>query len=126
MSFKPQGYNSVSPYLVVRDARRTMQFLKEVFDARELRVFQDDDSPRIRHAEVQIDDTVIMLGEAESDSQTHVHVYVPNADAVFAKAKLAGATVVQELATMDDGDRRGGVSNGNGAVWWIAQLVANG
>ena len=61
--YKPENYTSVSPYLVVNGARATIDFLKRVFDADELRTFPSDDG-RLMYAEVRIDDTVVMLADS--------------------------------------------------------------
>src|SRR5690606_15097983 len=63
ISWKPEGYSSVSPYLVVSDAQYLINFLKESFDASELRRYDRPDGS-IMHAEVRIGDTVVMLGDA--------------------------------------------------------------
>ena len=120
MSWKPESYPSVSAYLLVRDAERTLAFLAEVFGATRLRVFPRAEGPGIEHAEARLDDSVLMMGEVPEAPDAHVHVYVPDAEAVFARALAAGGTVVQPLMRKGDGDCRGGVADGNGVVWWIA------
>jgi hypothetical protein len=62
-NWKPQGYSTVSVYMVVDDAQRVIDFLKKTFDATELRRFEAPDG-KIMHAEVRIDDTVVMLASA--------------------------------------------------------------
>jgi uncharacterized glyoxalase superfamily protein PhnB len=119
MTYKPDGYNSASPYLMVRDVRATIDFLKAVFDAEELRVFPHPDGG-VMHAEVRIDDTVIMMGEVEENEPANIHVYVQDVNRTFAAALAAGATIVQEVTDKGDGDVRGGVADANGIVWWIA------
>jgi PhnB protein len=120
MSWKPEGYTSAAPYLTVRDAEATLALLEAVFGATRLRVI-----PRpgggIMHAEARIDDTVVMMGEAPEGPEAHVHVYVPDVDAVWARAMAAGGEIVQapERKTPDD-DRRGGFRDPNGVTWWIA------
>ncbi|HET9204533.1 MAG TPA: VOC family protein, partial [Acidimicrobiia bacterium] len=59
---KPQGYNSVSPYLIVDDAAALIDFLVTVFDGEDLRRYPDD-SGRLRHAEVRVDDSIVMLAD---------------------------------------------------------------
>ncbi len=60
MTFKPQGYNSVSPYLIVNGAQATIDFLVAVFDAKPLRIIPGE-SGKLGHGEVRIDDTVVIL-----------------------------------------------------------------
>ena len=125
-SYKPKTYNSVSPYLIVSDAADTIEFLSQVFGAVELCRFPGDDG-RLMHAEVRLDDTVIMLGDSAEGwppVPSHVHVYVPDVDAAYQRALEAGATSVQEPVKKDDDDKRGGVKDTGGTTWWIATKVA--
>lgn len=123
--FKPESYNTASPYLIVSDAAGTIKFLQEVFAATVLRQFPDAEG-RLMHAEVRVDDTVVMLADSAADwppVPSYVHVYVPNVDATYAKALAAGATSVQEPTKKDDEDKRGGVKDAGGTTWWIATRV---
>jgi uncharacterized glyoxalase superfamily protein PhnB len=123
--FKPEGYTTVSPYLIVAGASRTIDFLVQVFDAVELRRFGGADG-RLFHAEVRIADTVIMLadgGEGWPPIPAHVHIYVADVDAMYKRALDAGAVSVQEPAKKDDPDKRGGVKDAGGTTWWIATKV---
>lgn len=124
-SYKPEGYTSVAPYLIVANAARTIDFLVKAFDANELRRFADP-SGRIMHAEVRLDDTVIMLGDSAEGwppVPCHVHVYVPDVDATYRKALAAGGQSVQEPVKKDDADKRGGVKDAGGTTWWIGTKV---
>jgi uncharacterized glyoxalase superfamily protein PhnB len=119
---KPEGYTSVSPYLIVAGAERTIQFLKDVFDAVELRRFPDAEG-KLMHAEVRIDDSVVMLGDSAPSwpaMTAHVHVYVKDVDATYRRALAAGATGVQEPVKKSDEDKRGGVKDASGTTWWIS------
>ena len=121
-SYKPDNYNSVSPYLIVDGAERTIDFLIAAFDAEELRRFPGDDG-RLMHAEIRIDDTVVMLADPTPGYPpvpANVHVYVPDVDAAYQRALEAGATSVQEPVKKGDPDRRGGVQDAGGTTWWIA------
>jgi PhnB protein len=126
-SYKPEGYSSVSPYLIVDGASRTIDFLVRTFDAIELRRFLHT-SGQIMHAEVRVDDTVIMLADGDPSRNwpplpASVHIYVPDVDATYHRAIEAGATSVQEPVKQDDADRRGGVRDAGGTTWWIATTV---
>ena len=124
-AYKPSGYTSVAPYLIVQGASDTIEFLKQVFDAVELRRFPTPDG-RVMHAEVRIDDTVVMLADAAPDwppSPAMVHLYVPDVDATYRRALEAGAVSVQEPVNKDDEDKRGGVKDVGGTTWWIATKV---
>ena len=124
-SHKPLGYTTVSPYLVVDGASQTIDFLVRVFGATELRRFPDT-TGKLMHSEVRIDDTVVMIADGGGDwppIPSHVHVYVPEVDAVYRRALEAGATSVQEPVKKDDEDKRGGVKDSGGTTWWIATKV---
>ncbi len=121
MAYKPDGYNDVSPYLLVRDVPKALEFLKVAFDAEQLRVIRREGGDGIEHAEAQIGDSVIMMGETPEGPDVFVHVYVADVEATFARAIKAGGSVVQALKRQGDGDYRGGVADGNGAVWWVSQ-----
>jgi PhnB protein len=124
-SHKPEGYTSVSPYLIVNGARATIDFLKQVFGAHELRVFAADDG-RIRHGEVRIGDTVVMVADSVEGwpaLASHVHVYVADVDDTYRRALAAGAESVQEPVKKDDEDKRGGIKDAGGTTWWIATRV---
>jgi PhnB protein len=124
-SYKPSNYTSVSPYLIVDGASRTIDFLVRVFGAVELRRFPDADG-KLMHAEVRIDDTVLMLadgGEGWPPVPSYVHVYVPDVDATYRHALEVGATSVQEPVKKEDDDKRGGVKDAGGTTWWISTKV---
>jgi PhnB protein len=122
---KPDGYTTVSPYLIVHGAAGTIEFLETVFGAVELRRFATPDGS-VMHAEVRIDDTVVMIADAADGwppVASHVHVYVPDVDATYKRALAAGATSVQEPVKKQDADKRGGVKDAGGTTWWIATKV---
>lgn len=124
--YKPTDYSTVSPYLIVNGASATIDFLTRVFGAIELRRFPAE-SGMLRHAEVRIDDTVIMLADPVPPDwpsvSAHVHLYVHDVDATYRRALEAGAISVQEPARKDDEDKRGGVKDAGGTTWWIATKV---
>ena len=123
--YKPETHNSVSPYLLVKGASGTIDFLRATFDAKELSRVEDDEGD-ILHAEVRIDDTVLMLadgGEGHPAQSAHVHVYVPDVDATYARALQAGATSVRAPIKKQDPDKRGGVRDAGGTTWWIGTRV---
>jgi uncharacterized glyoxalase superfamily protein PhnB len=106
----------------VNGAAKTIAFLEKAFGAKEIRRFRGKDG-RVMHAEVRLDDTVIMLADATPDYPaipSLVHVYVPNVDETYRRALAAGATSVREPVKKDDPDKRGGVKDAGGTTWWIA------
>lgn len=124
-TYKPTNYTSVSPYLVVNGAQATIDFLKGVFYAEELRTFPSDQGG-LMHAEVRVDDTVVMLADSAEGwppTPAFVHIYVRDVDATYQRALDAGAASVQEPTKKDDEDKRGGVKDAGGTTWWIATKV---
>ncbi|NIR62493.1 MAG: VOC family protein [candidate division Zixibacteria bacterium] len=124
--FKPENYNSISPYIITGDASEIINFLVEVFDAQELRRFPGEDG-HLMHAEVRIDDSVLMLADSTDDWQPipgYVHIYVPDVDATYQKALDHGGESVQKPKQHDgEDDRRGGFRDAMGNTWWIATKV---
>jgi len=125
-TYKPQGYSSVSAYVVAKGAQRVIDFLIKAFDARQMRRFDMPDGS-ILHAEVQIDDTVVMIADGGGESPAFpvwLHVYVPNVDASYRRALDAGGVSVEEPNQKEgDPDRRAGVKDPAGNTWWIATQV---
>lgn len=118
--YKPDNYQTVSPYLIVDDAKRTIDFLMETFDATELRRITAEDGSII-HAEVRIDDSVIMLSDAKPDwpaVAAHVHAYVADPPRTYRRALATGGRSVQE--PLPDQENRAGVEDPGGTIWWIA------
>lgn len=123
--YKPEGYPSVSAYVMVNGAQRVIDFLKKTFDATELRRYDNPDGS-IMHAEVRIDDTVVMLSDGGGSFPAFpvwLHVYVPDVDVTYRRALEAGGVSVQEPQQKGDPDRRGGVKDPSGNTWWIATQV---
>jgi PhnB protein len=124
-TYKPALYTSVAPYLLVDGAAATVDFLVTVFDAERLRTVPGEHG-RLRHAEVRIDDTVLMLAdtmEGWDAVPAHVHIYVPDVDHTYSRAIKAGAIAVQEPVRKGDEDKRGGFRDASGTTWWVATQV---
>lgn len=122
-AWKPAGYCSMSPYLISPDAEALIRFAKAAFGGVLLRRFDRPDGS-LMHAEVRVDDSVLMIGggaTAAASQAPHIHLYVPDVQAAFARAVAAGAAVVQEPHRKgDDDDLRGGVQDPSGTTWWLA------
>lgn len=121
--WKPDGYPTLSSYLITPKAAEVMRFLEATLGAERLRVFENEDGS-IMHAEVRIDDSVVMIGEAGGDWSpvpSHVHVYVEDVDATH-EAALAngGRSVAPPARNEGETDRRGGVLDPGGNTWWLA------
>jgi uncharacterized glyoxalase superfamily protein PhnB len=128
MAYKPENYNSVSPYFIIDGAQEFIDLLSNIFDAIELRRFSRADG-KIMHAEIKIDDSVIMLSDSTDKYpaiQLVMHVYVPNVDEVFQRAIDAGCQVIEKPKEGDgDSDRRATFSDFAGNMWSVGtQLKA--
>jgi uncharacterized glyoxalase superfamily protein PhnB len=125
MSYKPNTYNSASPYLIVEGAQASMAFLSKVFNAEKLREMLNPNGT-VMHAEMRIDDTVVMLSDQTEGwpaVPAHVHIYVRDVDEAYRKALDAGAVSIQAPVQKDDPDRRCGVKDAGGTTWWISTQV---
>jgi len=121
----PEGYHSVSPFLIVEGASKLIQFLKQTFDAKVEESVNGPDG-RIAHAELTVGDSIIMMSDATPKygaTASHRYVYLENVDLTFKRALEAGASSVQEPADQFYGDRTAGVKEPTGNYWWIAQHV---
>jgi PhnB protein len=121
----PRGYHSVTPYLIVEEAPKLIQFMRQAFDAQGGESIKGPDG-RIMHAEMNIGDSVVMLADATpkyGPIASHLYVYIENVDRTFKRALESGATSVQEPANQFYGDRTAGFKDPTGNYWWIAQRV---
>jgi PhnB protein len=126
----PDGYHSVTPYLVVRDGTRAMEFYKKAFGAIEMLRMPMPDG-RLAHAEIKVGDSIIMFAdEAPEHGATSpetiggvagsLMLYVNEVDAVFKQALAAGATEIQPVTDKFYGDRSGMLKDPFGHHWTIA------
>jgi uncharacterized glyoxalase superfamily protein PhnB len=122
MPYRPDGYPTVSPYLLVADPGAVMDFAERALGAERLRVIPDE-AGGILHAEIRIGDSVVMMGGVEGGPPAHLHLYLADADEAFARALDAGAETVQPMVEKGDGDRRGGVRDASGTTWWLSRQL---
>jgi PhnB protein len=126
----PQGFHSATPYLILNDATRALDFYKRAFGAQEL-MRMDGPNGKIAHAEIKIGDSVIMLGDEMPGAPCRspqslggttcgVMLYVDNVDAIFNQAVGAGAQVDTPVADMFWGDRYGRLKDPFGHSWSVA------
>ncbi len=126
----PPGYHTVTPYLIVSDAAAALEFYRKAFDAVETDITKAPDG-RIKNVEFRIGDSMLMMGEhpAAADRPTDgwppvsIYLYVPDADATWARATAAGATGLMPVGERPYGNREGGVRDAFGVTWWIATRV---
>jgi len=118
----PEGFRSMTPYLIVEGATNFLDFIRNAFGASE-KFSMLDESGAIRHAEARIGDSMIEFAEAGpgwSAMPAGLHHYVKNSDEVYARALKAGGTSLYEPANRDYGDREAGVADPAGNFWFIA------
>lgn len=129
----PEGYHSVTPYLIIKNAAAAIEFYKKAFKAKELFRMAKDDG-KIMHAEIQIGDSRIMLADESPEMNAYgpetsgrtsvlIHLYVENVDQMFDDAVTAGATVVRPLKNQFYGDRIACLKDPYGHSWSVATHI---
>lgn len=123
----PEGYHTVTPYLVVKNAARLIDFLKQAFDAEEISRMAMPDG-RIKNAEIKIGDSMVMMGETADESRvmpSMLYLYVEDTDTVYEQAMKAGAISILAPTDQFYGDRNAGVKDPCGNQWWIGTRIEN-
>lgn len=119
--YKPENYNSLSAYLIVDDAAKLFEQLKNIFGATELRKFEDNG--RIRHMEIKIDDSVLMLCDSLPDypaEKAMLFCYVEDVHETYRKAIENGAESIEEPSRHgEENDIRGAFLDCCGNYWGI-------
>lgn len=121
-SKRPQGAAAIIPYLTVNNATATLAFLKQAFDAQELYITTLDDGS-IRHAELMIDDSMIMMANANEQYPAMpgmYYLYVADVDATYQKALAAGGVSIKTPTNQEYGDRTAGIKDPSDNQWWLA------
>lgn len=121
----PDGYHTVTPYLLVDRVAELIQFLERAFDGEETHRSAAPDGT-VMHAAVRIGDSMIMMGQESARwkaGPTMLYLYVPDVDRVYQRALDAGATVVREPKDEFYGDRSAGVQDAWGNQWWLATHI---
>jgi PhnB protein len=129
----PAGYHTVTPYLVIRDVAKALEFYQKAFGATTELCMPMPDG-KIMHAEIVIDGSHIMMADENpawgcTGPQTlggvtsSTLLYVENVDARFQRALDAGATVLRPLTNQFWGDRMGTITDPFGHVWSLASHI---
>jgi len=126
----PAGYRNITPYLTINHADQAIVFYKKVFGAKEVMRFEGPDK-KIGHAELQIGDSLIMLGDVGLEKEENtastglvsIHLYIADVDAVMKKAADAGAEIINQAEDKFYGDRSGMLKDPYGVVWCISTHI---
>ena len=129
----PDGYPSLTPYLIVRDGAAAIDFYQKAFGAR-LRLKLDGPGGKVGHAELEIGDSVVMLADEHPEigargpaafggSPVGLHLYIPDVDAVVACAVANGARLVHPVENKFYGDRMGTIEDPFGHKWYVTTHV---
>ena len=135
VSHIPEGYNSVTPYLIIKGAAQAIEYYKKVFGATEV-VRMDGPDGKVGHAELQIGSSRIMLadenpsmGEGHTSATTvggspvSLYVYMPDVDGVVERAAAEGAKILKPVQDQFYGDRNGFIRDPFGHLWGVATHV---
>ena len=126
----PDGYHTVTPYLIIKNAAGAIDFYKKAFGATELMRMAGPDG-KVMHAEIKIGDSRIMMSDecpemnarspqSLGGSPVSLLLYVQDVDSFFSRATAAGATVVRPVKDQFYGDRSGSLSDAFGHMWHVA------
>lgn len=130
----PEGYHTITPYLIVRDANAAMAFYQKAFGAVERFRLAGPDGKSVMHGELQIGDSIFFLGAESPASEckspatlkgtaVELYLYVEDADAAYRQAVAAGAKAVMPVQEMFWGDRMGSLEDPFGHRWSVATHI---
>lgn len=121
----PEGYHTLTPYLVVRGVDKLLTFVQRAFDAKVTHCSKRPDGT-VMHAAALVGDSQLMMGEAPGDAHLFpgmLYMYVLDTDATYHRALRAGATSLCEPVDQFYGDRNAGVVDPFGNQWWFATHI---
>jgi uncharacterized glyoxalase superfamily protein PhnB len=123
----PDGYQAVTPWVIVRGVPAFIEFLIEVFDAQEIIRMHAADGVRVIHAEVRINGAPVMMfdsGDGWPPTHAYLRVYVADCAEALRRARMAGAATVTEPTELFFGDRVCRFNDPWGNLWWVHTRVA--
>ncbi|GAB3660947.1 VOC family protein [Glycomyces tarimensis] len=128
----PDGYHSITPFIVVNEAAKAVEWYERVFGAQTL-ARNDGPDGKVMHCEIRIGDSIVQLGDADprwglaspdpEQITSSLALYVEDCDAVYAKAVAAGAIVREEPSVFLTGDRFASIADPFGRRWSIMTRV---
>ncbi|MCH7232681.1 VOC family protein [Glycomyces sp. L485] len=128
----PEGYHSITPFIVCNEAAKAIEFYRQAFDAK---VLMRNDGPdgSVMHCELQIGDSILQIGDPQpayglgvpdpEQATATLALYVPDCDAVFAKSVEAGAAVREQPQDFVTGDRYCSIVDPHGRRWAIMTRI---
>lgn len=134
-SYIPQGYNTITPYIVIKGAAKAIDYYKKVFGAAEV-VRMNSPDGKVGHAELQIGTSRVMLADENPKmgqgytsattigaSPVSLYVYLPDVDRVIERAAAEGAKILRPVEDQFYGDRSGFIQDPFGHLWGIATHI---
>ena len=129
----PQGFSTITPFLMAKNAAGLQRFLARAFDAETIYSINGLDG-RVMHAQLRIGDAMVMLAGSMQERKgtpaalslplpMSLYIYAPDVDGLYRRAIAAGASSVLQPADRLSGDRSAGVRDTEGNLWWIATHV---
>jgi uncharacterized glyoxalase superfamily protein PhnB len=121
----PEGFSTVTPYLIVDDVDELIRFLSEAFDAKCVSCVRLPDG-KVLNCTIDVGNSKIFASSAREgmEAMPGMHyLYVEDVDAVFEKAIAAGAEVIMKPSDQFYGDRSAGLSDKNGMQWWLGSRI---
>ncbi|MBK7869473.1 MAG: VOC family protein [Saprospiraceae bacterium] len=121
----PEGFHTVTPYLLVKDSLALVDFLKKTFDAEEISIMSNPDGT-VGHGQMRIGNSIVMLAEARGDyppMPTMLYLYVEDVDAAYQRGIASGGKSLREPTDEFYGDRSCGLLDACGNQWWVATHI---
>lgn len=128
-AFNPFGLHTITPYLIVDDVKKLIDFLQNVFDAIPQGKISYREDSSVQHAEIKIGDSMIMMGAPSTKFPTiettkcGMYIYVEDCDKTYEKALNLGARSISEPMNYPHGDRFSGIQDFAGNTWWIVTHI---
>ncbi len=121
----PEGYHTVTPFLLVNNAEELIEFIKKAFGGTVDDMMKSDDGS-IRHSTVKIGDSLVMISDGTKQYEPMpcmLHLYVEDVDSVYEKAVQAGGISLREPEDQFYGDRSAGIQDKWKNQWWLATHI---
>lgn len=121
----PDGFHTVTPFVIVKDAKRLLDFIKKAFHGETTFIMNDPDG-KVMHATTKVGDSLIMVADAMERFPAMpciLYLYVDDVDTVYQKALKAGGQSLREPTNEFYGDRSAGIKDAWGNQWWIATHI---